>query len=43
MNSISLIIKFHHGEILQGDVLEKLKEIEPESIDCVITSPPYSY
>jgi len=27
--------------ILIGDVLEKLKEIPPESIDCVITSPPY--
>ncbi len=32
---------FVHGKILQGDVLDKLKEIEPESIDCVITSPPY--
>jgi len=27
--------------ILQGDVLEKLKEILEESIDCIITSPPY--
>ncbi len=27
--------------ILYGDVLEKLQEIEPNSIDCVITSPPY--
>jgi len=27
--------------ILQGDVLEKLKEIPEESIDCIITSPPY--
>lgn len=27
--------------ILQGDVLEKLLEIPEESIDCVITSPPY--
>jgi len=27
--------------ILIGDVLEKIKEIEDESIDCVITSPPY--
>ncbi len=34
-------LKFHHGQILQGDVLEKLKEIPAESIDCVITSPPY--
>jgi len=27
--------------ILVGDVLEKLKEIPDESIDCVVTSPPY--
>ena len=27
--------------ILQGDVLDKLREIPDESIDCVITSPPY--
>jgi len=27
--------------ILQGDAFEKLKEIPDESIDCVITSPPY--
>jgi len=27
--------------ILVGDVLEKLKEIPEESIDCVVTSPPY--
>ena len=27
--------------ILHGDVLEKLKEIAPKSIDCIITSPPY--
>ncbi len=30
-----------HRKILQGDVLEKMKEIPDESIDCVITSPPY--
>jgi len=35
------VTKFHHGQILHGDVLEKLKEIPAESIDCVITSPPY--
>jgi len=29
------------NQILQGDVLEKLKEIEDESVDCVVTSPPY--
>lgn len=27
--------------ILVGDVLEKLREIPAESIDCVVTSPPY--
>ena len=29
------------GKILVGDFLEKFKEIPDESIDCVITSPPY--
>ena len=27
--------------ILQGDVIEKLKELESESVNCVVTSPPY--
>ena len=27
--------------ILQGDVLDKLKEIETNSVQCVVTSPPY--
>jgi len=27
--------------ILHGDVLDKLKEISNESIDCIISSPPY--
>jgi len=27
--------------ILQGDVFEKLREIETESVQCVVTSPPY--
>ena len=27
--------------ILQGDVLDKLKEIETGIIQCVVTSPPY--
>ena len=35
------VTEFVHGQILHGDVLEKLKEIPAESIDCVITSPPY--
>ena len=29
------------GKILIGDFLEKFKDIPDESIDCVITSPPY--
>ena len=28
-------------KILHGDVLEKLGEITDNSIDCIITSPPY--
>jgi DNA modification methylase len=28
-------------QIIQGDCLEKLKELPAESIDCCITSPPY--
>ena len=28
-------------QILQGDILEKLVEITDESIDCIISSPPY--
>lgn len=27
--------------ILQGDCLERLKELPDESVDCVVTSPPY--
>jgi len=37
----SSITKVKNRTILHGDVLEKLKEIPDESIDCVITSPPY--
>lgn len=33
------MIEFNHVHC--GDVLEKMSEIENESIDCVITSPPY--
>ncbi len=29
--------------ILQGDALEKLQEISNESIDCIVTDPPYGY
>ena len=27
--------------ILEGSVLDRLKDIEDESIQCVVTSPPY--
>jgi len=30
------LIKF-----LQGNVFDKVKELEDNSIDCVVTSPPY--
>jgi len=33
--------KIANGQILQGDVLEKIKEIHDESIDLTIFSPPY--
>jgi len=29
------------NQILQGDALEKLKELPDESVNCIITSPPY--
>lgn len=30
-----------NSKILQGDALEVLKTLESESVDCVVTSPPY--
>ena len=30
------------GEIICGDALEELKKLPDESIDCIITSPPYN-
>lgn len=30
------------NKIIQGDCLEKLKELADNSIDCVVTSPPYN-
>ena len=29
------------NEIIQGPALERLKELQSESVDCCITSPPY--
>lgn len=34
-------IKKHLNKIIQGDALKVLKQFPEESIDCVITSPPY--
>lgn len=31
------------GRIIQGDALEKLKELSDDSIDLVVTDPPYGY
>ena len=33
--------KWHNGNLLVGDVLEKIKEIPDSSVDCCISSPPY--
>ncbi len=29
-------------EVIQGDCLDKMKEIKDNSVDCIITDPPYS-
>ncbi len=34
-------MKKHINKIIFGDALETIKEFPDESIDCVITSPPY--
>ena len=31
------------NQIIHGDCLEKLKDIDNESIDCIVTDPPYGY
>ena len=31
----------NYNKILQGDVIERLKDIEDNTIQCVVTSPPY--
>ena len=33
--------EWHNGNLLVGDVLEKIKEIPDSSVDCCISSPPY--
>lgn len=32
---------YHSGKLIQGDATEKMKELPEESIDLVVTSPPY--
>ena len=32
----------YKNKIIQGDCIEVMKEMEDESVDCVITSPPYN-
>jgi len=34
-------IKIGGGELIHGNVLEVLKKLPSESVDCIITSPPY--
>jgi site-specific DNA-methyltransferase (cytosine-N4-specific) len=33
--------EWHNGNLLVGDVLEQIKKIPDESVDCCISSPPY--
>jgi len=35
------MVDLENRTILQGDVLEKLKTIPNNNIDCIISSPPY--
>lgn len=34
--------KLDNRTVLIGDVMEKIKEIPDNSVDCVISSPPYT-
>ena len=36
-----IYFKTDRGELYQGHVLDVLKEMAPESVSCVISSPPY--
>jgi len=36
-------IDHYKNQILEGNALEQLRLLPHESIDCIITSPPYSY
>lgn len=36
-----LVRQFQNGKAIFGDCLETVKTVEIDSIDCVITSPPY--
>jgi DNA modification methylase len=35
-------VKLDNRTILIGDVMDKIKEIPKESVDCIISSPPYT-
>jgi DNA modification methylase len=35
------LVSSHGNRIYIGDVMEKLREIESESVQCCVTSPPY--
>jgi DNA modification methylase len=36
-------VNLPRNQILQGDARERLSQLPPESIDCVVTSPPYPF
>lgn len=36
-----LVHKFHRATVIEGDVREALRELPDESVDCIVTSPPY--
>ena len=38
---MKIIFNTNKGQIYHGDVLETIRNIENESVNCVITSPPY--
>ena len=33
--------EYHMNKIIHGDCLDKLKELEDNSIDSIVTDPPY--
>lgn len=43
IKSCDLTIKEVINQIINGDCLEKLKDLESESVDLIVTDPPYGY